>query len=77
MSTCNNMYNTVRNNQVVCILHIQMQAFELLIEAFVKWLDSRISKMIEMKVVKIVFGNASALEWPSHNRVNLIKYTLS
>lgn len=26
---------------------------------------------------KIVFGNASALEWPSHNRVNLIKYTLS
>lgn len=40
--------------------------FELLIEAFVKWLDSRISKTIEMKIEKIVFGNASALEWPSH-----------
>lgn len=45
--------------------------FELLIEAFVKWLDSRFSKIIEIKVVKIGFGNASALEWPSHKASEL------
>lgn len=38
---------------------------ELLIEAFIKGPNSRISKIIEIKVVKVGFGNASALEWLS------------
>lgn len=47
---------------------------------FVKWQDSRIAKIIEIKVVKIGFANASAVGWPSHKTselTQLIKYTLS